>query len=343
MAGSGAEIRRAREEAGLTQAALAERAAVSRQQVAALEAGRHVPGVDAALRLAAALGRSVEDLFGPAPAPPASLHGSPLPDGALVKLGRVGDRLVAVPLDDPASGGSAWASPDGVVVRGGVRTFAGAPTEGLVVAGCEPALGLAETLLRGRGGRRLVAVPATSGEALSALAAGRCHAAVVHGPSEALPAPPVAVRRRHLARWRVGLALPPRRGRASLEALLADGGEVFQREPSAASQQALIRALARLGLTDLPPGRLAAGHIDAARRTAITGRPAVTIEPAALAHGLAFRALETHAVELWLAEGWLEHPGIAALGDLLSGSAFRERVGALGGYDLDDCGRAVAA
>ena len=54
---------------GLTQTELAASAGVSRQLVAAVEAGVNTPAVDAALRLAQALGCSAEDLFEAAPAP----------------------------------------------------------------------------------------------------------------------------------------------------------------------------------------------------------------------------------------------------------------------------------
>jgi DNA-binding transcriptional ArsR family regulator/DNA-binding XRE family transcriptional regulator len=50
---------------GLTQAQLAELAGVSRQLVGAVEADRHLPRVDAAVRLAAALSTTVEELLAP--------------------------------------------------------------------------------------------------------------------------------------------------------------------------------------------------------------------------------------------------------------------------------------
>ena len=60
-------LRDARERAGLSQAALAARAGISRQAVGAVEAGRHAPSVDTALRLARAVGATVEEVFGAAP------------------------------------------------------------------------------------------------------------------------------------------------------------------------------------------------------------------------------------------------------------------------------------
>ncbi len=61
--GSLATIRRDR---GWSQEALASRSGVSRAEVSAIETGRVVPSVTVALRLAAALGSRVEDLFVPA-------------------------------------------------------------------------------------------------------------------------------------------------------------------------------------------------------------------------------------------------------------------------------------
>jgi hypothetical protein len=84
-----------------------------------------------------------------------------------------------------------------------------------VIAGCDPVLGVAEGLLERTAGSRIVGVAATSGQALAALAAGRCHGVLVHGPARLL-APPRGIRRWHLTRWRSGLAThPPSRGRVS--------------------------------------------------------------------------------------------------------------------------------
>ncbi|MGH2500168.1 MAG: helix-turn-helix domain-containing protein, partial [Candidatus Limnocylindria bacterium] len=103
-------VRQARAERGLSQAGLAAAARLSRQSVNAIENGASVPSVEAALRLAAALGRDVDELFalaGPerAAAEPLVIAGSDDPalerlvdalrdaDGAaLVSLSLVGSR-----------------------------------------------------------------------------------------------------------------------------------------------------------------------------------------------------------------------------------------------------------
>lgn len=328
-------LRRARERASLSQAELAERAGLSRGLIASAEAGRHAPAVDAALRIARVLGEPVEELFAEAPGAARSVLGDPLGEGEPVVAGRVGDALVAAPLASLAAGDASWAMPDGVIEDGDVRLLPGARTAGLVVVGCDPVLGLCDRLLARGGGRRVVAVAGTTGSALEALGDGRAHAALVHAPEDRMPAPPVPVRRLHLARWRVGIGIAPTRRTRSLDAVLAGRVPLVQREGSATSQQALQRAA---GGTPPPAAALAGGHVEAARRAALGRCAAVTFEPAARQHGLAFLPLETHAVELWLDERRLDHPGAAALADLLASGAFRERVALVGGYDLEGCG-----
>lgn len=336
-------LRRAREDAGLTQSQLADRAGVSRQLVSSAEAGRHLPAVDAALRLARALGEPVESLFAADPGTRAArpVTAGPLRDGDLVVVGRVGSALCAAPLTSLIDGDASWGVPDGVVIGSGVRLLPGAAAGALIVVGCDPVLGLCESLLAApRGERRMVAVAGSSAAAVAAVADGRAHAALVHGPPGGLPEPPVAVTRIHLARWRVGVGLGAGSGRPSLAAVLAGRVPLVQREDGAASQQALLRAAG-----DRPPpaaGR-ASGHVEAARVASRTGCAAVTFEPAARRQGIAFLPLETHVVEVWIDDRRLDHPAVDALIGLLRGPAFRDRVRLIGGYDLDACGDTVPA
>jgi molybdate-binding protein len=145
----------------------------------------------------------------------------------------------------------------------------------------------------------------------------------------------------HLARWQVGLAIAPEVPGDSLEAVLGGDTPVAQRDPAAASQQAFERASAKAGITRSRPGPPASGHIDAARTAAARNAAAVTTEAAARAFGLRFLALEQHTVEIWLAQRWRDHPGAAALGELLVSSAFTERISHLAGYDLAGCGSRI--
>jgi hypothetical protein len=249
-------------------------------------------------------------------------------------VGRVGDQLVAAELADHGAAGAAWATPDGILERGRLRLFPRAAPAGLVIAGCDPALGIAEAMLGPNG---LLALPAASGTALRSLKRGDLHAAVVHGPPGELPRAPVAVVRLHLARWRVGVGVAAGLRARSLDEVLGGSVAIVQRDPAAASQQALQRAAAARSL----PGPLAAGHLEAARLAATLDCGAVTTESAARAFGLHFHPLEEHVVQIWLAARWRDHPGVDALGELLNSAAFTERVRQFGGYDLADCGMRI--
>ncbi len=335
-------LREERERAGLSQADLAESASVSRQLVSSAESGRSVPAVDAALRMAAALGVSVERLFGTPTVADAAVVGSvAVGEGTRVHVGKVGDRLVAWPVEE---NGIAWWWPtvDGFFGEGQLHLFPGFRPEGLVVAGCDPALGIAETLLLPLGPRRLVGFSVSTGEALKALGAGLCHGALVHGPDDTLPVPPVPVRRFQLARWQVGIGTHPRVRERSVEALVDRRVPIAQRDPGATTQQAFVRALKAAGL-EAADGPRASGHFDAAKRAAVGRAASVTFEPAAIAFDLSFEPLETHVVELWLAERHLDHPGVAPLGDMLVSPRFQRQVALLGPYDLTGCGTEIAA
>ncbi|MCE7080423.1 helix-turn-helix transcriptional regulator [Streptomyces sp. ST2-7A] len=340
---------------GWSQAELAAAAGVSRQSVAAVEAGRNVPSVSAALRLAGVLGCSVEELFadsvgeGFAPA----LPGTPEPaEGTPLAVTRVGGTTVWSVLEEPGEGGFRLA--DAVWEDGGPRLLEGATPEGCVVAGCEPALGTAASAGPPRGAGRVLVVHASSGPALEALAAGRVHAAVVHGPAGGLPEVPDGVVRWELTRWPVGLA---HRGGGPAPADVAAGRvPVAQREARAAAQQALLRALGavdgapggmsgapdRDGRGPGPRGPLAAGHLAAARMTA-EGRVAagVTTAAAAGAMGLGFTALEEHVVQLWTDRRFVDHPGLAVLLQLWCSPRVGAQLRRLGGYDLAAAGKEI--
>ncbi|MBW2363236.1 MAG: helix-turn-helix domain-containing protein [Deltaproteobacteria bacterium] len=334
------EARRLRErrvESGLTQAQLAARAGVSRALVSAIEAGRNLPRIDAALALARALDTTAEQLFGGRGSEPVdAISGEPPEPGAPVRVGLVGNRLVT---SVPRHGDEGWDAVDGIagelgpdlLQRGGAS---------VVMAGCEPGLTLLERMLRDRG-TRAVSIASSNATALAALSAGRLHAAAVHfaaGESPSFESAPLL--RVHLGRWQVGLAAPHGARRRWWESALGGRVAVIQREPGAAAQEAFLRAVrARKGDID---GPRVGGHLAASRRALESGLPAVTIEPAAAAVGAAFHPLELHDVELWLPAERAADPGVARLLDALSSAAFRQTLQCVGGYDLSDIGRRVA-
>jgi transcriptional regulator with XRE-family HTH domain len=335
----GDRVRGLRLARGLTQVQLAELAGVSRQLVGAVEADRHLPRVDAAVRLAAALSTSVEELLAPELRDVVGVVEEPA-EGSLVRIGRVGDRLVCIPA---AGSGEGWATADAQIQDGAVQLF-DIERPALVVAGCDPIIGLASRLLEATSGPRVVPVATSSATAVEVLAAGRSHAVTVHGPAGYLPDPPAPVRRWHLARWQVGLAAPAGSRPDWVADALAGRVPVAQREAGAGSQAAFERARSSEGATGRRvEGPTVDGHAEAAWRAATDRMVAVTIEPAALANGLTFHPLEEHRSELWVAADHTDNALLHAFLEEVAGERVHRRLAAIGGYDLTGNGSEVAA
>jgi transcriptional regulator with XRE-family HTH domain len=302
-----------------------------------VESGRHEPSVSAALAIAGALGVSVEALFAP---PRGTARAEPVVAARLsegpVRVGSVRGRLVAGPVTalDALDG----VVPDGRWTAAGLELDEEARPARVVLAGCEPVLGV----LAASAGDGTPAwwVRTSSGAAREALAAGRAHLAAVHEREDHLPAAPDGVAVFDLARWRVGLAHDP--CHPSARDAVRTGGPVAQRERAAGTQAAFTRWLRRSGMTR-PAGRRVSGHVEACRLVAAGGAcAAVTTEPAALAAGLGFEPIEEHVVRLWCPRDLLDDPAVAMVLDLLASAAFARRVAALPAYDVTGLGRTVA-
>lgn len=335
----GERVRALRLARGLTQVELAELAQVSRQLVGAVEADRHLPRADAAVRLAAALSTTVEELLAPETRDVVGVLEEPA-EGALVRIGRVGGQLVCVPA---AGSGEGWATADAQIREGAVQLF-DVERPAIVVAGCDPIVGLASRLLEATRGPRVMPVATSSATAEVVLAAGRSHAITVHGPDPQRAVAPAAVRRWHIARWRVGLAAPADLADGWVEDALAGRIPVAHREPGAGSQAAFERARgADAGAPAPIRGPRVGGHAQAAWRAVTDRMVAVTIEPAARANGLAFHPLETHTSELWVDPDHADNPLLHAFLHELVGERVHRRLAAIGGYDLTDNGTEIAA
>src|SRR5438477_12220011 len=155
-------IRAVRLAAGLSQEALAARAGVSRQAYLAIESGRAVPSTEVSLRLARALGRSVEDLFRLSESPDEVqvevVGGALRPDAPTrVRLARVNERLLAWPLAGARGVARAIPRADGLAhpdasgrARARLLLDPGRLSRTVVAVGCDPALALVAEHLRRR-------------------------------------------------------------------------------------------------------------------------------------------------------------------------------------------------
>lgn len=187
-------LKQFRELRELTAAELAKAAGVSRQTIYAIEDGSYVPNTSVALRLARVLGAHVEELFRLHDEPPLEktlnravlLQNWNQRDGRMVRVGRVGDRLIAAPQAArsaylPVSNG--WINDRFISREAGqkisVETYA-ANTDGqLVIAGCDPALSMLERLLT-PSGVDVISIPCSSRQALRWLRQGVVHVAGSH-------------------------------------------------------------------------------------------------------------------------------------------------------------------
>jgi transcriptional regulator with XRE-family HTH domain len=137
---------------GWSQQALADKSGVSRTEISAVEMGRLVPSVAVALRLAAALGESVETVFGGRQeAPAATWAWEPSTPDARCWWASMKDKLLAYPVELTAAG----SIPHDRVVPAGEKTTGPRPDKTLVVAGCDPLVGLLAHEMAARYGIRV--------------------------------------------------------------------------------------------------------------------------------------------------------------------------------------------
>ncbi|MGO9060638.1 MAG: substrate-binding domain-containing protein [Candidatus Binataceae bacterium] len=366
---AGSRVRAARLERGIGQGQLAAEAQISRQALSAIEAAAYTPNVTVALRLAQALGKSVETLFGDAgfesvtvnlaEDPGASSCGA----GAHVGLARVSGKLVAVPR--PATGLSLVAA-GGIVEQlyaGGkarvaaFRTAAEIDTT-LLVAGCDPAVAVLSDYLAHRSPFvELVSCQCSSQSALDWVAAGHSHVGGVHLRDPGTGQYNVAAVRRkfgrrpaaviNFARWELGLASRPGRGRIqAIEDLLAADVRIVNRQPGSGARMALDEALAGIGVdpatlngydSEMP------GHLEVAEQIAAGRADAgLTLRVAAEAFGLSFTTLREERYDLVIPRRETESPAVKVLLEALSSSRLASEVSRLCLYDTSEMGKVLA-
>ena len=354
---------------GLSQVELANRAGLTRQAVSAIEAGQYVPNTLVALRLAAAFGCAVEDLF---TVPErsnqvqAEVVGTLPPSvPARVRLARVGERLLARPLAG-MSGPSTTA--DGLYQGRGDRSRDRVPVDLLidqqivnntaVVAGCDPSLALIGAhLTRRYPSFRLQWVQEGSLAALRALARGEVHAAGSHLRDPSTGEENVPFVRRELAgrgmvvvtlsRWQQGLIVAHGnpKGITSVADLLRPGVTIVNRELGSGCRTLLdARIGAAGGLPENVYGyqRELRSHMAVAEAIAAgLGDAGPGIEAAARAFGLDFIPLQDERYDLVIPVEHLDAPPIQALLEIATSRSCRNEVEALGGYDSSPVGTIV--
>ena len=361
-------LKSARLSAGLSQAALAEKGGVSRQAYLAIESGKSVPSTEVSLRLARALGCSVESLFSLAPEDEGTVSAvlAPTPEAASpssrVQLFNVEGKLFARPLSGRNSTSYTMAPADGIAVGAlpgeGISVRLLAPLEEsdtLVLAGGDPAIPF---LSRDMGLRRfrMVQLGEDSNTALAYLSGGMVHVAGCHLFDEDTGQYNVAwVRRRApfpcsvitFAIREQGLivAAGNPKGVSGVGDLARGDISFINREEGSGSRALMDRLVVGAGLGEEEIrgyGRSVEGHLAVADAVATGLADAgIGVRSAAEARGLDFVSLGQERYDFVIPNHFIDLPAIQAFIETLKQPYPRRQVEALGGYDVSPMGEAV--
>jgi len=338
-------IREQRVRRGWSQEELARRSGLSRAGISAIETGRLVPSAASALALAAAFGRRVEDLFRlpRVAAEPAAWAWPPRREPCRYWRAEVAGRLRRYPVEPTALG---VLPHDGVSEAGACRDEGTAdPSATLVVACCDPAVGLLADALARAAGVRLLALPRSSRAALALLEQGLVHAAGVHlAPADSAGGNASAVRQGlgpgfrllRVARWEEGIALAPGLGLASIRAAVRAEVRWVGREAGSGARQCLDELLS--GRPPIPE-RVATDHRGVAEAIRLGwAEVGVCLRLASEEAGLDFLSVRHEAYDLCYPDALDGDSRLRALRDTVRSPSYRRCLAALPGYDSTKAG-----
>jgi molybdate-binding protein/transcriptional regulator with XRE-family HTH domain len=329
---------------GWSQDELARRSGISRAGVSAIEVQRLVPSTAAALALAAALDRRVEELF-LLQEPVNEEEGwawPPTVDPCRFWRARVGRRDLRFPVE---------VSPLGMIPHDGFaegrhlkQQGAQRAIETLVLACCDPAAGLLARSLESASGYRLLVVPRSSGQALELLQRRVIHVAGLHLARADVPQGNADAIREHLgpgyhllrlARWQEGVAVAPGAGVRSLSEALGARLRWIGREPGSGARDCLDEL--RAGQPS--PRKIAYNHRSVADAIRSGWADAgVCLRLAGEEAGLSFFSVREEAYDLAYPIEWADDPRIRALVEVVRSGEYQRLVGELPGYDTSAAG-----
>lgn len=327
-------IREFRERCGWSQADLAIRAGISRTAVSAIEGERLTPSVATALSLAESFGCTVEELFG-RKNKTASPRWAWLPDRSpgrcwLAEL--QGEFLAYSPAD---AGTTYWphdATDPAQELSNETRELA---RRTLVIATCDPAVGLLARELWDSSGIRLLAITRSSRQALQALREGLVHLAGVHLSSQN------ASENRTVAQeilqeefdlltigdWQSGVALSTANGPRSLRSLSQSRLSWIGREKGSGAYECLQQVLG-----DRLPKRTARDHKGVAEAIRNGwGDAGISLRWVAEEYGLGFVGVRQEQYDLCLSSRMKHDHRYAALLRAVRSPSFRRALVALPG------------
>lgn len=362
-------VRRSR---GIGAADLAKRVDVSRQTIYAIEAGSYIPNTEVTLKLARELEVPVEELFSLLNAEPDALDAlasevlssSPVSKGQAVRVCQVGSRRISIPVN-----ASPYYLPeaDGVVSRLGrlpgkaeVATFAKDESDQkkLVLAGCDPAIGLVTRMVEKLGGVEIVSAAASSKLALTWLKEGKVHIAGSHLEDPETGEFNLPFIRREFpdedfavitfARWEEGLVLAPGNPKkiSKVEDLARRSVRFVNRESGSGSRTLLDRLLQSAGIAPAKINgyeRVAQGHLAAAYMVLTNEADCcLATRSAAQTFGLDFLPLQSERYDFVMRRQTLATPAAETFLDVLQRATLRRKLEVLAGYETGQTGAVLA-
>ena len=352
------DVRAYRDRLGWSQDELARRSGLSRAGISAIETGRLVPSTGAALALARAFGCTVEDLFRlPRVESATGVDDSAWAWAATQSVCRywraeVNGITRAYPVEFSPLG---LLPHDGTFEDGTFRDHArAAPTKTLVIACCDPAVGLIAQELAREGDVRLIVLQRSSHAALDLLGKGLVHAAGVHLARADEPEGNLGAvrdffragsdhRLLRVADWDEGIALAPGLGLRTVEAVIRARLRWVCREAGSGAQQCLYEVLGEETKRQLPRNfRLASDHRGVA--DAIRGGWAdagVCLRLTSLEANLDFLSIRREAYDLCFPSALTGDPRVQSLIRIIRSSTCRRLLSELPGYDTTRTGETM--
>jgi len=335
------QIKRFREERGWSQQELSERTGLSRTGVSAIEMGKLVPSTVAALTLAKIFGCSVDELF--------QLGGyeaiwawPPTIDPCRYWRAMVRDKLLLYPVETSPLG---MTQHDGVYRNGQlIDNHFFDPARTLMMASCDPAVGLLATEYARSTSFRILVIPRSSHQSLQLLGNGLVHVAGMHlaksnSPEinakrarEVITTPFQLLR---VAHWQEGLAVSAGSGLETVGQVLKAKVRWIGREPGSGARQVLDEVL-----QGAPTPSLAAkdhrGVVEAIRSG--WAGAGVSLRLVSEEAGLDFIGVCEEAYDLCIPAQHADDPRVRALIEVVRSPAFRNLLGELPGYDVSATG-----
>lgn len=338
-------------ERGWSQDELARRSSLSRSGISAIEVERLIPSAEAALAIVRALACRFEDVFYLEEASESAAVWASAPSAAPCRYWQatVAGRKVAYP---------SQALADNVLPHDGVfdgtefrptalptasSTGSGELRSTLVIASCDPAIGLLAAELAQTRQIRLLVLPLSSRAALAALGNGLVHAAGVHFAGADDAGNDAAVRA-HLgpgyqllrtAEWQAGLALDPQQRVSTVRGAMRSKLRWVGRETGSAARQCLDEVLG----DRQPPRHLAHSHRGVAEAIRAGYADAgVCVQLVSEQAGLTFLGIRTEPHDLCVPTTELDDPKIQALIEVVQSQSYRRLMAELPGYTSQDAG-----